>query len=64
VVERTVGSARLNIKAHGHMLRHTCGYALANAGNDTRSLLAYLGNRNIQNTTRYTALTPDRFKGF
>jgi site-specific recombinase XerD len=47
-----------------HMLRHACGYALANAGHDTRSLQAYLGHRNIQNTTRYTALAPDRFKGF
>jgi hypothetical protein len=27
-------------------------------------LQAYLGHRNIQNTTRYTALAPDRFKGF
>jgi type 1 fimbriae regulatory protein FimB/type 1 fimbriae regulatory protein FimE len=46
------------------MLRHGCGYALANAGHDTRSLQAYLGHRNIQNTTRHTALAPDRFKGF
>jgi hypothetical protein len=30
---------------------------------DTRALQAYLGHRNI-NTTRYTALVPDRFKGF
>jgi site-specific recombinase XerD len=30
----------------------------------TRALQAYLGHRNIQNTTRYTALAPDRFKGF
>jgi site-specific recombinase XerD len=37
---------------------------LANDGVDTRSLQAYLGHRNIQNTTRYTALAPDRFKGF
>ena len=28
-----------------------------------RSLQAYLGHRNIQNTTRYTELAPDRFKG-
>jgi integrase len=27
------------------------------------TLQAYLGHRNIQNTTRYTALAPDRFKG-
>jgi site-specific recombinase XerD len=64
MVERAVSSARLGIKGHAHMLRHACGYALANAGHDTRSLQAYLGHRNIQNTTRYTALAPDRFKGF
>jgi type 1 fimbriae regulatory protein FimB/type 1 fimbriae regulatory protein FimE len=46
------------------MLRHACGYKLANDGHDTRSLQAYLGHRNIQNTTRYTALAPDRFKSF
>jgi site-specific recombinase XerD len=39
-------------------------YKLANDGIDTRALQAYLGHRNIQNTTRYTALAPDRFKGF
>src|SRR5262245_21531181 len=46
------------------MLRDACGYKLANDGHDTRSLQAYLGHRNIQNTTRYTALAPDRFKTF
>jgi site-specific recombinase XerD len=46
------------------MLRHACGYKLANDGHDTRSLQAYLGHRNIQNTIRYTALAPDRFKSF
>jgi integrase len=59
MVERAVG-----IKTHAHMLRHACGYKLANDGHDTRALQAYLGHRNIQNTTRYTALAPDRFKGF
>jgi integrase len=49
---------------HPHMLRHACGFALANAGHDTRALQAWLGHRNIQNTTRYTALAPDRFKDF
>jgi hypothetical protein len=57
-------AANLGIKAHAHMLRHACGYKLANDGIDTRVLQAYLGHRNIQNTTRYTALAPDRFKGF
>jgi integrase len=64
MVERTAICAKLGIKAHAHMLRHACGYKLANDGHDTRSLQAYLGHKNIQNTTRYTALAPDRFKNF
>jgi hypothetical protein len=32
------------------MLRHACGFALANKGHDTRALQAYLGHRNIQHT--------------
>jgi len=64
MVERAAAAADLGIKGHAHMLRHACGYKLANDGIDTRSLQVYLGHRNIQNTTRYTALAPDRFKGF
>jgi type 1 fimbriae regulatory protein FimB/type 1 fimbriae regulatory protein FimE len=47
-----------------HMLRHGCGYALANAGHDTRALQAWLGHKNIQHTVRYTELSPHRFKNF
>jgi integrase len=64
MVERVGRAAKLGIKVHAHMLRHACGYALANAGHDTRALQAYLGHRNIQNTTRYTALASDRFARF
>jgi integrase len=64
MVERAGRAAKLGIKVHAHMLRHACGYALANAGHDTRALQAYLGHRNIQNTTRYTALAQDRFARF
>ena len=49
---------------HPHMLRHACGFKLANDGVDTRSLQAYLGHRNIQHTVRYTELAPTRFKNF
>ena len=49
---------------HPHMLRHACGYALANAGHDTRALQAWLGHKNIQHTVRYTELSPYRFKDF
>jgi type 1 fimbriae regulatory protein FimB/type 1 fimbriae regulatory protein FimE len=64
MIERAGAVANLAIKAHAHMLRHACGYKLASDGVDTRSLQAYLGHRNIQNTVRYAALAPDRFKGF
>ena len=64
MIERAAATAKLGIKAHAHMLRHAFGFKLANDGVDTRSLQSYLGHRNIQNTTRYTALAPDRFKGF
>jgi type 1 fimbriae regulatory protein FimB/type 1 fimbriae regulatory protein FimE len=64
MVERAGAGAKLGFKAHPHMLRHACGYALANKGHDTRALQAYLGHRNIQHTVRYTELTPTRFKTF
>ncbi|MDH2406889.1 tyrosine-type recombinase/integrase [Bradyrhizobium sp. SSUT18] len=64
MVERAGLAAELGFKAHPHMLRHACGFALANKGHDTRSLQAYLGHKNIQHTVRYTELSPDRFKDF
>jgi integrase len=64
LVERAGVAAGFKFKAHPHMLRHACGFALANKGHDTRSLQAYLGHRNIQHTVRYTELSPDRFKDF
>lgn len=64
MIERAAAKAKLRIKAHAHMLRHACGFALANAGVDTRSLQAYLGHANIANTVRYAALSPQRFNGF
>jgi type 1 fimbriae regulatory protein FimB/type 1 fimbriae regulatory protein FimE len=64
MVERAGVEAKLGFKAHPHMLRHACGYALANRGHDTRALQAYLGHKNIQHTVRYTELSPTRFKDF
>ena len=64
MAERAGRAARLGFKAHPHMLRHACGYALANKGHDTRALQAYLGHRNIQHTVRYTELSPTRFRDF
>jgi type 1 fimbriae regulatory protein FimB/type 1 fimbriae regulatory protein FimE len=64
LVERAGESAGLGFPAHPHMLRHATGFALANAGHDTRAIQAYLGHKNIQHTVRYTALSPTRFKDF
>jgi type 1 fimbriae regulatory protein FimB/type 1 fimbriae regulatory protein FimE len=64
MLERAAGTAGLKIKVHPHMLRHACGFKLANDGVDTRALQAYLGHKNIQHTVRYTELAPTRFKNF
>jgi integrase len=64
MVEPAGVEARLGFKAHPHMLRHACGFALAAKGHDTRALQAYLGHKNIQHTVRYTELSPTRFKNF
>jgi integrase len=64
MVERAGVEAKLAFKAHPHMLRHACGFALANKGHDTRSLQAYLGHKNIQHTVKYTDMAPGRFKDF
>jgi type 1 fimbriae regulatory protein FimB/type 1 fimbriae regulatory protein FimE len=64
MVERAGREAKFTFQAHPHMLRHACGYALANKGHDTRALQAYLGHKNIQHTVRYTELCPTRFKDF
>jgi hypothetical protein len=45
MLERAAAEAKMAIKVHPHMLRHACGFALANAGHDTRALQAYLGTR-------------------
>jgi integrase len=62
VVERAGIGAKIGFKVHPHMLRHACGFVLANRGTDTRTLQAYLGHRSIQSTVRYSELAPGRFK--
>jgi type 1 fimbriae regulatory protein FimB len=55
--------AALGIKVHPHMLRHSCGFALANKGRDTRLIQDYLGHRNITHTQIYTRTASVRFEG-
>ena len=55
--------AGFDFVVHAHLLRHACGYYLANKGVDTRTIQDYLGHANIQNTVRYTQLSAARFEG-
>jgi type 1 fimbriae regulatory protein FimB/type 1 fimbriae regulatory protein FimE len=64
MIARLGQEAKFKFGVHPHMLRHACGFALANRGHDTRALQAYLGHKNIQHTVRYTELSPTRFKDF
>jgi site-specific recombinase XerD len=64
LIERAGHEAGFKFGTHQHMLRHSCGYKLANDGHDTRSLQAYPGHKNIQHTVRYTEMSPTRFKDF
>jgi type 1 fimbriae regulatory protein FimB/type 1 fimbriae regulatory protein FimE len=64
LVQRLGEAAKLPFPIHAHMLRHACGFKLANQGADTRSLQHYLGHKNIQHTVRYTELSTERFRDF
>ena len=64
IVARAGELAGLGFPVHPHMLRHACGYKLANEGHDTRAIQQYIGHSNIQHTTRYTDLAANRFNGF
>jgi type 1 fimbriae regulatory protein FimB/type 1 fimbriae regulatory protein FimE len=60
-----IGTASpLGFPVHPHMLRHACGYYLANKGTDTRTLQQYIGHRSITLSVRYTELDAERFNGF
>ena len=62
MVGRAGVAAKFTFLVHSRMLRHACGFKLANDGHDTRAIQAYLGHRSIMSAVRYTALTPNRFK--
>lgn len=61
-IRRYGEQAGLSLPTYPHMLRHACGFALADQGADTRLIQDYLGHRNIQHTVRYTAANPARFE--
>jgi type 1 fimbriae regulatory protein FimB len=46
-----------------HMLRHSCGYYLADQGTDLRTMQDYLGHRDPKHTAHYTRVAGHRFEG-
>jgi type 1 fimbriae regulatory protein FimE len=64
IVEQAGHDAALPFPVHIHMLRHSCGYKLANDGQPTRHIQLYLGHKSLNHTARYTALAAEPFRGF
>ena len=62
MVRTAAERAGLAFTVHPHMLRHGCGYALANRGYDLRLIQDYLGHRDPKHTTRYTRTAASRFE--
>jgi type 1 fimbriae regulatory protein FimB/type 1 fimbriae regulatory protein FimE len=55
LIQRLGIAAAMPFPIHPHMLRHACGFKLANDGHDTRALQDWLSHKNISNTTIYTS---------
>lgn len=62
LIKRIGEQAGIPFPVHAHMLRHACGYAMANAGHDSRLIQDWLGHLAIQHTARYIELSPTRFR--
>ena len=60
IVKRAGEVAGLEFQVHPHMLRHACGFNLAEQGIDTRLIQTYLGHRDIRNTSLYTQTSARR----
>jgi type 1 fimbriae regulatory protein FimB len=52
-----------HLAVHPHMLRHSCGYWLANRGADSRLIQEFLGHARLENSARYMAVNRVRFAG-
>jgi len=48
---------------HPHMLRHSCGYRLAEKRTDLRTMQDFLGHRDPKHTSHYTRIAATNFEG-
>lgn len=63
IISKCGVESNIGFRVHPHMLRHSCGYKLAERGTDTRLIQDYLGHRNIRHTVLYTKSNFNRFTG-
>ena len=63
ICARAGREAGLGFKVHPHQLRHAAGFALAEAGTDTRLIQSFLGHADIRNTVIYTETSQRRLAG-
>jgi len=64
MVKRAGKNANLPFQVHAHMLRHSAGYKLANDNHNLRAIQDWMGHKQISHTTRYTELSPNKFRDF
>jgi len=62
ILKQSAKLGGLPFSVNPHMLRHGCGFALADMGHDTRLIQGYLGHKDIKNTVIYTRTTAKRFE--
>lgn len=62
-IAKTAGHrANISTPVNPHMLRHSCGFYLANKGYDLRLIQDYLGHRDPKHTAHYTRVASHRFE--
>jgi site-specific recombinase XerD len=47
IIKEAGGKAGIELEVHPHMLKHSCGFYLANRGLDTRLIQDYMGHKQI-----------------
>lgn len=62
IIKKAGEKASFDFPIHPHMLRHACGYYLAEKGTDTRTIQDYMGHKDIKCTVIYTQGTAKRFE--
>lgn len=63
IVRELGEAAGIPFPIHPHMLRHACGYWLANQGKNVFQIKNYLGHRRLEQAEEYCQLNPNQFKG-